>query len=108
MIDFTPILEALVALGATILFCVVIPYIKRKTTKQQQEEINGWIKVAVTAAEQLFAGQGRGQQKKAYVLCWLKDNGIHVDESKLDALIEAAVYELKDGFIPVTEEKVTE
>ena len=43
--------------------------------------------------------QRRG--KKAYVIDWLRSHGITVDEEKLDALIEAAVYELNQGVIPI-------
>ena len=35
------------------------------------------------------------------MLEWLHDHGVTVDEAQLDALIEAAVYELKSGIIPV-------
>ena len=44
---------------------------------------------------------GRGEEKKAYVIDWLRNHGITVDEEKLDALIEAAVYELNQGVIPI-------
>ena len=55
----------------------------------------------MTAAEQVFTGAGRGDEKKAYVIDWLRSHGITVDEEKLDALIEAAVYELNQGVIPI-------
>lgn len=97
--NITPILEAVLALAATIFTIVVIPYIKSKTTAQQQNEIEGWVKIAVSAAEQLYKGSGRGAEKKQYVLDWAKKNGIIVDESKLDAMIEAAVFGLKKGFL---------
>ena len=97
--NITPILEAVLALAATIFTVVVVPYIKSKTTAQQQTEIEGWVKIAVSAAEQLYKGSGRGAEKKQYVLDWAKKNGIIVDESKLDAMIEAAVFGLKKGFL---------
>ena len=53
------------------------------------------------AAEQIFAGSGRGEEKKEYVVQWLKDRGITVDAEKIDAMIEAAVYELNQGLIPL-------
>lgn len=40
---------------------------------------------------------------KPYVLEWLKQRGITVDEAKLDAMIESAVYELKSGVLAVGE-----
>ena len=101
MFDITPIIEAVAALIGVIITCVLIPSIKSKTTTEQQKEINAWVKIAVSAAEQLFTGSGRGEEKKAYVIAWLKERGITVDEAELDALIEAAVYELEQGLIPL-------
>lgn len=95
--DITPIIEAVIALAGVVVSCVLIPYIKSKTTAEQQKEINAWVKIAVSAAEQIYVGSGRGEQKKAYVIKWLREHGITVDEAKLDALIEAAVYELTNG-----------
>ena len=102
MIDFTPILEAVATLAVAIITTFVVPYIKSKTTLEQQTQINAWVRIAVTAAEQVYEGPGQGDKKKAYVLTWLKGHGIVVDEDKLDAMIEAAVYELtQNGLIAV-------
>lgn len=101
--DITIIIEAVFALIAAVITAIVIPYIKSKTTAQEQTEINAWVKIAVSAAEQIYNGSGRGAEKKAYVLNWLLQHGVTVDESKLDAMIEAAVYDLKAGFIAVGE-----
>lgn len=51
------------------------------------------------AAEQIYRGSGRGEEKKAYVLNWLAEHGITLDEERIDALIEAAVYELNHGVL---------
>lgn len=108
-IDITPIIEAVIALAGVIVSCVLIPYIKSKTTTEQQKEINAWVKIAVAAAEQVYVGSGRGEEKKAYVINWLREHGVTVDEAKLDALIEAAVYELTNGEgLIIVEEKVEE
>lgn len=103
MYDITPIIEAVVALIAALITAFVIPYIRSKTTAQQRAEINAWVKIAVSAAEQIYTVSGRGEEKKAYVIKWLREHGVTVDESKLDALIESAVYELNQGVIPVLE-----
>lgn len=99
MTNITPIFEALAALVAVCITAIVIPYIKSKTTAQQQAEINAWVKIAVSAAEQIYKGQGRGKEKKDYVLAWLEEHGILLDEDRVDAMIEAAVYELNRGII---------
>ena len=102
MFDITTIIEAVFMLLAAIITAIVIPYIKSKTTASQQAEINAWVKIAVTAAEQIYTGSGRGAEKKAYVLNGIREHGITVDDEKLDALIEAAVYELtNNGLLPI-------
>jgi uncharacterized membrane protein YraQ (UPF0718 family) len=93
--DLTAILEAVITLVMAIVTGVLVPYIKSKTTAEQQTVLTALVKAAVTAAEQIYTGTGRGQEKKAYVLAWFADRGISVDEDKLDALVESAVYELK-------------
>lgn len=97
MFDITPIVEAILALVAVVITGIVIPYIKKRTTTEQQKEIIAWVKIAVAAAEQIYVGSGRGPEKKLYVVKWLVDRNITVDTNKIDALIEAAVYELNSG-----------
>lgn len=97
--DITTIIEAVFALVAAVITAIVIPYIKSKTTAQQQAEINAWVKVAVAAAEQIYTGSGRGEEKKAYVLNWLAEHGVTLDEERINALIEAAVYDLNHGLL---------
>ena len=101
MYDLTPIVEAIAALIGVVITCILVPFISSKTTAEQQKEINAWVKIAVAAAEQIFTGSGRGEEKKEYVIAWLKERGFVVDEGELDALIEAAVYELNQGIIPI-------
>ena len=76
MYDITPIIESVAALIAALITAFVIPYIRSKTTAQQQAEINAWVKIAVSAAEQIYKGSGRGEEKKAYVIQWLREHGI--------------------------------
>ena len=99
--NITPIIEAAFALIAAIITAVVVPYIRSKTTDTQQAELMALVRIAVTAAEQLYIGTGKGAEKKAYVLAWLAERGITVDAEQLDAMIESAVYGLKsiDGTI---------
>ena len=73
--NITPIIETVFALIAAVITAIVIPYIRSKTTAQQQTEINAWVRIAVSAAEQIYVGSGRGQEKKAYVINWLAEHG---------------------------------
>lgn len=97
MFEITPIVEAIFALLAAVVAYILIPYIKSKTTVEQQQTINGWIKIAVAAAEQIYLGSGRGTEKKQYVLDFLETKGFKLDENSVDAMIEAAVLELNNG-----------
>ncbi len=99
MTDITPILQALFALVATIITTALIPYIRSKLSETQQQELLQWVRIAVAAAEQIYNQSGMGAEKKRYVLNWLRDHNITVDEEKLDAMIEAAVYQLKEGAV---------
>jgi len=101
MYDITPIIEAVAALIAAIITVFVVPYIKSKTTANQQQQINEWVKIAVAAAEQIYTGGGRGKEKKEHVITFLREHGITLDEDRLDALIEAAVYELNAGVFDI-------
>lgn len=97
--NITVIIEALAVLVAAIITAFVTPYIKSRTTAAQQQQINAWVRVAVAAAEQIYKGSGMGTQKKSYVMDFLKGYGITLDEDRVNALIEAAVYALKNGVI---------
>ena len=71
--NITPIIEAAFALIAAIITAVVVPYIRSKTTDTQRAELMALVRIAVTAAEQLYTETGKGKEKKAYVLAWLEE-----------------------------------
>lgn len=99
MFDITPIIEAILGLLAAIITAIIVPYIKSRTTAEQQAQIDAWVKIGVTAAEQVFTGEGRGDEKKAYVIDFLKKHGYILDDERIDALIESAVFEMKNGIL---------
>ena len=94
-IDITQLVSAQIALASIVITTFVVPWIKSKTTLAQQDQLKAWVKIAVSAAEMLYAGEKRGEEKKEYVIAWLSDRGITFDEATVDAAIEAAVYGLK-------------
>lgn len=100
MIDITPIVNAVIALLAAGVSVFLIPWIKSKTTDEQRKELLEWVKIGVAAAEQLYEGQGRGEEKK-YVLEFLASMGFTVDEEAVNAAIEAAVNQLNGGNLPL-------
>lgn len=96
-INLTPIIEALITLISAIVTLFVLPKLtqclKEKLTAEQQSTLREWVKIAVTAAEQLY-GSKTGQQKKEYVVSFLLAKGIVVDIDEVTALIESEVYKL--------------
>ena len=94
MYDITPIIEAVAALIAALITAFLVPYIKSKTTAQQRSELVAWAKIGVAAAEQIYVGQGRGDEKKQYVLEFLKSKGFDLNEESVNNAIEAAVKQL--------------
>ena len=96
MIDLTPIVEAIATLAVAIITALVIPWLKGKIDADKLEEIKLWVTVAVEAAEQLYNGTGRGEEKKAYVVKFLQEKGFTIDPDSLDKLIEAAVFNLPE------------
>ena len=93
--DITPIIRAGLLLISAVITAVIVPLIRAKLNEQQLANVQAWVKVAVEAAEQIYKGAGRGQDKKAFVLDFLDKKGLTVDLASIDNLIEAAVLELK-------------
>lgn len=103
MTDITPLCIAVLSLVAIIVTVYLVPWLRSKTTKEQREEINAWVKIAVRAAEQLFGGSGRGTEKKQYVidfmLEFLAKRKLTINMDELDKMLEAAVLELNKGVL---------
>lgn len=99
MFDITLVVEAIGLLIAAIITGILVPYIRSRTTAEQQEIINMWVEIAVTAAEQIFVGSGRGAEKKKYVIEFLAKKGFKLDEVSVDAMIESAVEALNKGLM---------
>ncbi len=91
------ILEVLV--GATIIYLIpmIKKFLKEKLNDRQYELLSYFSEIFVNAAEQKFVGEKRGKEKYAYVINKLREKGFNVDESELDAYLEAAVKRLKDA-----------
>lgn len=92
-IDITTLLNAIIALVAAVITTFAVPYIKSKTTENQRKTMMEWVKIAVKAAEQIY-GSGKGIEKKAYVLNYLNEKGITLDEQSIEIAIESAVNDI--------------
>jgi len=97
-IDLTQIILAVITLIFGLLMRYVIPSAKKNLDKNQMELLQVAVKSAVYAAEMLYKSD-QGQEKKAYVVELLRQQGYIVDPTKIEdsmnAMIEAFVKELK-------------
>ena len=96
--DITPVVNAVIALAAAVVTAFVVPWIKSKTTAAQREEIDAWVRIAVTAAEQIYRETGKGKEKKAYVLKFLEEKNLKIDGESVDLMIESAVKNMNAAF----------
>ncbi len=92
--QITQIILALITLMGTVVGAFLVPYIKSKTTLQQRENVYAIIVFGVKAAQQIY-GQDTGIEKYDYVVKYIQNKGINIDEKDLKVMIESAVKELK-------------
>ena len=83
MIDLTPIFEAILALLAALVTYKLIPWIKARTTAEQQSLLAATVRTLVYAAEQLY-GAGKGAEKLDYVISELEKRGFTADRAAID------------------------
>lgn len=94
-IDLTEIVAAVIALIGSIVTAIVIPLIRSKISAEDRETLYTLAKIGVQAAEQLCkTGVIKKEERKQYVLDFLKEKGYTVDLDEIDNLIESLVYEL--------------
>ena len=89
-IDLTGICNAIIALLGALVTYRLVPWIRARTSKEQQEVLEAGIRTAVYAAEQLYK-TGVVQDRLDYALKWLDGHGYSVDRAQ----VEAAVREMQ-------------
>lgn len=93
-IDITQIIVAVIGLISLIITSVVVPWIKSKTSASQWQTIEQWVSTAVEAAEVIYEGAGRGEEKREYVLNMVQElcnkNGIKFDSDVVRMALENA------------------
>ena len=92
-INLTPVVQAVITLLAALVTYRLVPWIKARTTEQQQANLSALASTLVFAAEQLY-GANRGQEKLAYVTSILREHGYDVDSQEVLATVEAAVNQM--------------
>ena len=93
-IDITQIIVAVIGLISLIITSVIVPWIKSKTSSAQWDTIESWVSTAVEAAEVIYQGAGRGEEKREYVLNMVQElcnkNGIKFDTDIVRMALENA------------------
>lgn len=95
MIDITPIVQAVIGLAAALITAFVIPWIKAKTTKEQQDLLKDVVSGLCYAAEEIYVGSGRGDDKFDYVCEKLEEKGYELDKDTVTELIKEAVIKMR-------------
>lgn len=101
-IDLTQVVIAALTLIFGCISAFLIPFLKSKLTAEQLSTVKFWVNIAVEAAEMIYVGTGRGQEKKEYVLKFLNSKGFSLNMEEIDNLIEAAVLQLKQAHLETT------
>lgn len=97
MIDYTPIIQAIIALAGVLITAFLIPWIKSKYTNEQIGKAQYWVNVAVRAAEQtLKVVDETGEKRKKFVEDFLASKNLKIDTASIGNMIEAAVIELNN------------
>lgn len=98
-IDLTTIINAIIALLAAIVTYRVIPWIKAKTTTEQQAYIRALVKAGVYAAEQIYSEAGMGRKKMEYVKTWLQSQGYDINVTEIEAAVSEYINRPVDGVV---------
>ena len=107
MIDFTPIVEALIGLAVTAITVFLIPWLRERFGTEKLAKAQGWVQIAVLAAEKLY-GAGNGYEKLAYVEQFLAQHKIKLDVDALLALVNAEIKKMEQNEIPLIEGELLE
>lgn len=85
-------MACLAAAAAAVVLYILLPLARARLGEQRTARLAHWAWVAVQAAEQVFAGAGRGAEKKAYAEKLLTEQVKDCSPAAAEAWIEAAVY----------------
>ena len=105
MIDLTNLIEALIAVLVAVAMRYLIPWLKTKMSKDQEETLYTIVSIAVMASEKLY-GAKKGDDKLAYVERYLEARGVKVDTMRLKAYVNAAIKQMdqkQDGGVTIVE-----
>lgn len=96
MIDFTPIVEAIITLAATAITVFLIPWLRERYGNEKLAKAKNWVQIAVYAAEKLY-GAGNGDQKLAYAEQVLAQHNIILDMDTIKAMVDAEIKKMEQA-----------
>lgn len=94
------ILKIVVSICAALVTVYLIPYIKTLREDKRYAQALDIVQTAVRAAEQTCkddTGEFKKSEVLSFVCQWLEKNGVKMEMSQLDRLIECAVYQMKNN-----------
>ena len=98
--DLTPIIQIVIILIGTIITSFLIPWIKSKTTQEQWWTVQNIAKVAVYAAEVLYKGSGRGEERledgMTYIKEFCSEKGIYFNNDAIRQTVKNMVKKMND------------
>lgn len=100
MIDITGIIEAVLTLIVAVVG-VAYTYLKKKN--DNAEQLDRWVQIAVSAAEQAYKTYNT-EDRKQYACDVLAKQGLKLDWNKVNDMIEAAVNQLPEAQRTATSE----
>ena len=104
MVDYTQVFLGMLSLAGTVVTGFVIPWLLSRLSAEQLNKARQWTEIAVKAAEQIYSGPGRGEEKMKYVTEFLNLKGVTFDKTT----VEAAVRDLGWSVQGVIEESIQE
>ena len=95
------VLKAVLILAVILFTRYAVPWMKQTVEDTKYAWAVKWVGIAVRSAEQTIFGDKRGEEKKAVVTQFIREQlikkNITLSDAQLDNLIEAAVYALNGG-----------
>ena len=96
MIDFTPLIEALILLLTSVITVVIVPALRERYSNEQLEKAKSWVQIAVYAAEKMY-GAGKGDEKLAYAEQILAEHKIKLDTATIKAKVDAELLKMQQA-----------
>ena len=97
---FLMVLEVVLTLAVAVITGVVVPYIRSKIETDKLSKLDYYVKLGIRSAEQIFDGDGKGEEKKKYVVNYIteiinRNLKIDITPEDLDTIIEGIVNNVK-------------